>query len=112
MLPIEVRLLEAVIAAQSSNLDAYGFVLAKRIADSMDSTTLVAHGTLYKALSRLTTAGLLEAAWEQAELAEDAGRPRRRLYTITGVGEESLARQQARDTATVRTPATVRVGIV
>ena len=39
----------------------------------------------------METAGLLESRWEDAELSEAEGRPRRRLYRVTGLGEAALA---------------------
>ena len=57
---------------------------------------LTAHGTLYKALGRLAEAGLLEARWEDAETAEAEGRPRRRLYRVTGAGASALADARSR----------------
>jgi PadR family transcriptional regulator, regulatory protein PadR len=70
--------------------EVHGFALAKRIADR-DGQKLTAHGTLYKALARLEDAGLLSSRWEDHEVAEEAGRPRRRLYRITSSGQAALA---------------------
>ena len=57
------------------------------------SRALTGHGTLYKALGRLEEFGLLSSRWEDAAAAE--GRPRRRLYELTGEGarvaEQALA---------------------
>jgi DNA-binding PadR family transcriptional regulator len=61
------------------------------IRDDADSERLTAHGTLYKALGRLADSGLLEHRWEDAEAALAEGRPRRRLYRLTGQGQRSLA---------------------
>lgn len=43
-------------------------------------------GTLYPALMRMERLGWLSARWEEIDPAEQ-GRPRRRLYRITGKGE-------------------------
>ena len=64
----------------------------KRIADAGDSRRLTATGTLYRALQRLDDGGLIENWWEDPDLATEAGRPRRRLYRITGPG--AAARQR------------------
>jgi PadR family transcriptional regulator PadR len=48
------------------------------------STNLVS-GTLYPILFRLEEAGWLASRWEVGDPSE-LGRPRRRLYRITGVG--------------------------
>lgn len=45
---------------------------------------MTSHGTLYKALGRLEEFGLLTSNWEDAAAVE--GRPRRRLYELTGKG--------------------------
>jgi DNA-binding PadR family transcriptional regulator len=42
-------------------------------------------GTLYPILTRLERAGWLESQWEELE-PSDAGRPRKRLYHLTGLG--------------------------
>jgi DNA-binding MarR family transcriptional regulator len=48
-------------------------------------------GTLYPALARMERFGWLASRWEEIDPAE-AGRPRRRLYHLTGEGEPA-ARQ-------------------
>lgn len=73
----------------------HGFEMAKRLAQGSDATRLTAHGTLYKALSRMEKARLLESRWEDPQLAADDGRPRRRLYRITGAGEAALSKLEA-----------------
>jgi DNA-binding PadR family transcriptional regulator len=42
-------------------------------------------GTLYPILLRLERAGWLESKWEQLDPSK-AGRPRKRLYQLTGLG--------------------------
>jgi DNA-binding PadR family transcriptional regulator len=46
----------------------------------------VGAGTLYPLLSRLEKHGWLEAEWEQ-QTPSEIGRPRKRLYRITAVGQ-------------------------
>jgi PadR family transcriptional regulator PadR len=48
--------------------------------------TKTGSGTLYPLLARLETAGWLTSQWESIDPRE-AGRPRRRLYRLTGVGQ-------------------------
>jgi PadR family transcriptional regulator PadR len=98
LFPIEVDILETGVALQSEEGSFYGFSLARRLAKP-NSESFAAHGTLYKALSRMTEAGLLEAAWEDPEISEGAGRPRRRLYHVTGEGERALGRARASERA-------------
>ena len=48
-------------------------------------------GTLYPILLRLEQAGWLKSQWEQGD-PQVLGRPRRRLYRMTGLGERALER--------------------
>ncbi|PPL14768.1 PadR family transcriptional regulator [Microterricola pindariensis] len=105
LFPLEIEILECGIALQSSDGDFYGFALAKALAGRADGKGLTAHGTLYKALARMTDAGLLDAVWEDAALAEAAGRPRRRLYTVSGEGV------RAHQAATAGAPAAAPSGL-
>ncbi len=47
-------------------------------------------GTVYPALRRLETAGLLKSRWERAADAHAHGRPRRRTYELTTEGRDLL----------------------
>ena len=53
-------------------------------------------GTVYPALRRLEDAEYLTAAWEDARVSQDAGRPSRKYYDITPAGREALADATAR----------------
>lgn len=91
LLPIEAAILTAAVdLARTRSVRFHGFELAKQLRG--DDRSLTAHGTLYKALHRMERAGWLESEWEDADAAVAAGRPRRRLYAITGTGREALAR--------------------
>jgi DNA-binding PadR family transcriptional regulator len=88
LLPIE----EAILAAgldlrRGGSSEFHGFSIAKR----MQAQRLTAHGTLYKALGRMEAAGLLQSRWEEPDLALAEGRPRRRLYRMTGTGERAAS---------------------
>jgi PadR family transcriptional regulator PadR len=48
----------------------------------------IASGTAYPMLARLEKAKWLESTWEEAG-PENEGRPRRRLYRLTGDGERA-----------------------
>lgn len=52
--------------------------------------TGLASGTLYPILMRFEDAGWLSSVWEVAD-PKEAGRPRRRLYRITGAGQSALS---------------------
>ena len=86
LVDLEVDILGVGIELQAEDGDFYGFALAKRIADRAGATALTAHGSLYNALSRLAERGLVESEWEDPGIAADEGRPRRRLYRVTGAG--------------------------
>ena len=59
-------------------------------------TTGLPSGTVYPALRRLEEARYLTSAWEEARVAQDAGRPPRKYYEITRKGREVLAEAVAR----------------
>lgn len=90
LVPLELAILDRA-AGQSEAF--HGFELARALADAERSRTLTAHGTLYKALGRLAAQGLLQAEWEDPEIAVREGRPRRRLYRITGDGVRRLTHE-------------------
>lgn len=94
LIAIEAEILDAALRLRRTGEQRFhGFLIAKSLSDG--GGTLTAHGTLYKALGRLEAAGLLTSTWEDAELAADAGRPRRRLYEVTGATERALAAYRA-----------------
>ena len=92
LLPLELDILEAGIGLERF----HGFQLAKALVDQSAPRGLTAHGTLYKALQRLEDGGLLSSHWEDPEVAATEGRPRRRLYQVTGLGEQALSASRAR----------------
>ena len=99
LLPIEASILAAAVEAQRGGAtEFHGFAIASVIQDRDAARRLTAHGTLYRALGRLEDAGLLASHWEDPEVAVAEGRPRRRLYQVTGAGEVALrdARRVAR----------------
>jgi DNA-binding PadR family transcriptional regulator len=92
VLPLEVAILASAIDLAAAGTDRFhGFMLAKQLRDADGAKLLTAHGTLYKALGRMETAGLLASIWEDPEAAAADGRPRRRLYEITAAGRTALA---------------------
>ena len=104
LLPLELRILEVGLELQTRDDGFHGFLLADKMAETDDSSALTAHGTLYKALARMTDAGLLDPTWEDPAIAETAGRPRRKLYRVTPEGAVALAASRAaisRSTLTV-----------
>lgn len=104
MVDLEVDILGAGLELQAEDGDFYGFALAKRIADRSGATALTAHGTLYKALGRLAERGLLESVWEDPAIAATDGRPRRRLYRVTGAGAAACSAENALRAAAAPAP--------
>jgi len=66
----------------------YGF-------DVIDHTGLPS-GTVYPALSALKRRKLVDSAWEETDLAQADGRPRRRYYEVTNAGRAALRESLAR----------------
>ena len=92
ILPLEASILATAVELSRAGVDEFhGFELAKRLRDDEGRRNLTAHGTLYKALTRMEKAGLLSSVWEDADLATGDGRPRRRLYSITMSGQSALS---------------------
>lgn len=73
-----LRLLAVLIETPAAK--QYGFDLAK--------AARLQTGTLYPILARLEAAGWLSSEWEAVDPSE-VGRPRRRLYRLTGQGLNS-----------------------
>jgi PadR family transcriptional regulator, regulatory protein PadR len=102
-LPLETEILEAALSlSRSGDAEFHGFGLAHTMRKHSGSRSLTAHGTLYKALGRLEEFGLLASHWEDAEAAE--GRPRRRLYELTGEGARVAERAHGGPASTDRLP--------
>ena len=100
LLPLELRILATGLSLQTAPGRAddgafHGFLLASALKETDDAASLTAHGTLYKALGRMTERGLLTAEWEDPSIAAEAGRPRRRLYRVSAEGAIALAEARA-----------------
>jgi PadR family transcriptional regulator PadR len=88
LLPLETEILEVALSMLHAGRPAFhGFGVAQTMRAEGSGRSLTAHGTLYKALGRLEELGLLASDWEQADAVE--GRPRRRLYHLTGSGVQA-----------------------
>ena len=91
LLPLEEEILVLALTMMRSGQPTFhGFGLAQSMRERTGSRALTAHGTLYKALSRLEEFGLLTSRWEDAASVD--GRPRRRLYELTGQAIELTTR--------------------
>ena len=72
----------------------HGYDIAKQLAEADGRELLPALGTLYRALARLQTMGLVTSRWEASEDAARENRPARKLYTLTATGE-AIAKEAA-----------------
>jgi PadR family transcriptional regulator, regulatory protein PadR len=95
LLPLEALILTAGLELG----EFHGYSLARGLQEREAARRLTSHGTLYKALGRMEAAGLLASRWECAESAAADGRPRRRLYEVTGAGARALATRRLDATA-------------
>ena len=94
LLPLETEILAVALALQRSGQHVFhGFCLAQSMREHSGSRSLTGHGTLYKALGRLEEFGLVSSQWEDPATA--AGRPRRRLYELTGEGVRAAEHARA-----------------
>ena len=76
--------LSAVVVLQAvANGYGYGF-------DVMDATGLPS-GTVYPALRRMESSGLIRSKWENAAIAQREQRPPRKYYDMTRSGQLALA---------------------
>jgi PadR family transcriptional regulator, regulatory protein PadR len=103
LLPLETEILEVALSLRrAGHATFHGFGLAQTMRERTGSRSLTAHGTLYKALGRLEEFGLLASRWEDSAAAVE-GRPRRRLYELTGAGAQAAELALA-DKAVARRP--------
>ena len=95
LLALETEILDVALSMLRAGTPAFhGFGLAQTMRERSGSRALTAHGTLYKALGRLEEFGLLASRWEDAAAVAE-GRPRRRLYELTGEGARVAERARA-----------------
>lgn len=78
----------ALILQTIENGYSYGF-------DIMDATGLPS-GTVYPALRRMETEGLIGSQWESEKKAVSEQRPPRKYYRVTRVGAQVLEQSQKR----------------
>jgi PadR family transcriptional regulator, regulatory protein PadR len=91
LVPLEIAICDAAARLKRrGEAEFYGYEIAKRIAEDAEARLLTAYGTLYRALTRLESMGFLESRWEDPHIAALENRPGRRLYRLTGAGEEAL----------------------
>lgn len=103
LIPIEVSILGGALdLSHRGQPEFHGYAIAKEIRDRDDARRLAAQGTLYRALDRLEGLKLLESRYEDPEVAASESRPRRRLYTVTALGQQAYAAAKAEALVTGR----------
>lgn len=106
LVPLEEAICAAAAGLRSAGVEEFhGYELAKQLAEHADQKLLTAYGTLYRALGRLESMGLLTSRREDPEIAAREQRPGRRLYTLTALGEAAakVAEAAQREVRTRRT---------
>lgn len=94
LVPLELQICAAALELRAQGTEEFhGFLLAKQIKHASDSRLLTAYGTLYRALSRLESMGLVRSRPEDPHIAARENRPMRRLYTLTPNGEAAVRRE-------------------
>jgi DNA-binding PadR family transcriptional regulator len=73
--------------------EAHGYAIMRSVQERTGGATSLHAGTLYRALSRLMDAGLIE---ELDELPEGASDERRRYYRVTRLGRQVAAAEARR----------------
>ena len=73
--------------------EAHGYAIMRSVQERSGGATSLHAGTLYRALSRLVDADLIE---ELEEAPDDASDERRRYYRITGGGRRAAADEARR----------------
>jgi PadR family transcriptional regulator PadR len=92
LVPLELAICTAAADLRRQGLgEFHGYLIAKELKEHADNRLLTAYGTLYRALGRLESMGLLASRWEDAMVAAHENRPRRRFYSLTAAGEEAVA---------------------
>jgi len=76
---------EVILLSFLNETTMYGYELAQRIEKESEGFLLFKEGTLYPALKKLETQGLIDSYWQES----DEG-PRRKYYTITLTGKKVL----------------------
>lgn len=104
LVPFEELILAAAVRLwNADDREFYGYQMAKHLADEADRKLLTAYGTLYRALGRLESMGLLQSTWEDPQKAADENRPGRRLYALTDAGLDRARSQEQSQPATTST---------
>jgi PadR family transcriptional regulator, regulatory protein PadR len=81
--------LDGMVLAVIGEAPAHGYAVIESLKERSGGTFALPEGTVYPALHRLETEGLLASAWV------DAGGRRRRVYRLTERGRVALGERRA-----------------
>ena len=88
LVPLEMAICACAVDLRRGGIDEFhGYAIARHLGELGNRKLLTAYGTLYRALARLESMGLLLSRWEAPEIPARENRPGRRLYTLTPSGE-------------------------
>jgi DNA-binding PadR family transcriptional regulator len=104
---LEEAICRCAAALRREGGEFHGYEIARRLAHEDDYRWLTAYGTLYRALGRLETMGMLESRWEHPEIPARENRPGRRLYRLTAAGEAAV-REARRARGVILVPGAAR----
>lgn len=76
---------EVILLSLLNEKEMYGYELAQTIEKDSEGFLRFKEGTLYPALKRLETQGLVKSYWQ-----ESSEGPRRKYYSITTTGQKAL----------------------
>lgn len=77
--------LDALILAVLATAPSHGYAIIEELKERSGGNLQLPEGTVYPALHRLESSGLLDSSWDEV-----SGR-KRRMYRLTAAGQESLA---------------------
>ena len=80
--------LQTLILSALRRGDAHGFEILKRLEEAGSGLLQLKEGSLYPALYRLESAGVIKGKWETADTPRRG--PRRRIYRLTAKGQRHL----------------------
>ena len=80
--------LQSLILSALRQGDAHGFEILKRLEQAGSGALQLKEGSLYPALYKMESAGLVKGAWESGDTPRRG--PRRRVYRLTAKGGRRL----------------------
>jgi DNA-binding PadR family transcriptional regulator len=85
--------LETLVLSSLRRGEAHGFEILRRLEEAGSPALKLKEGSLYPALYRLESAGLIKGEWEDGATARRG--PRRRVYKLTAKGRKRFEQARA-----------------